>query len=262
MTENLSPPAPSGFALETRDVSFAYAKAGKVLDGCTVSIKAGGVFAVLGPNGCGKTTLLKIFLGLLKPSAGWMKINGEITFVPQLFQVTFSYSVLDMVLMGRAKKIGLFSRPAAPDIEAAQSALACLGVADLAARPFQELSGGQRQLVMLARALTAEAEILILDEPASALDLKNQFLLLTWIKRLSRERGLTIVFSTHLPQHALTAADEALLMSSGGRHSAGPIREVMSEEKLFELYGVPLKFINFDYQGRPVESLVPVFAGT
>lgn len=222
------------------------------------SIRKGSVFALLGPNGRGKTTLLKILLGALKPTQGTLKVEGQFALVPQLFHVSFDYSALDMVLMGRAKKVGLFSQPAREDEEAALAALERFGMADYAHRPFHEMSGGQRQLVIFARALVAEAQILILDEPTSALDLKNQAMVLDWIATLSRRDGLTIVMTTHHPHHALAIADDALLMLGQDQYVAGPAAEVLSEENLAALYGVPLKRVAFEHQGRRIETLAPV----
>lgn len=178
----------------------------------SAAVPEGCVFALLGPNGRGKTTLLKILLGVLDASEGHVAIKNRVAFVPQLFQVSFDYSVLDMVLMGRSRKFGLFSQPRREDEAAALAALDRFGLADLAPRPFHELSGGQRQMVIFARALVAEAPIVILDEPTSSLDLKNQALVLDWISRLAQEDGLTVVFTTHHPHHALAVADHALLM--------------------------------------------------
>ena len=179
------------------DVGHAYRPGRFVFHNYSASVDKGEVFALLGPNGRGKTTLLKILLGALKPTEGSVSVKGHFAFVPQLFQVSFDYSCLDMVLMGRAKKIGLFSQPGSKDEDAALEGLARFGMADYANRPFHELSGGQRQLVIFARAIVAEADILILDEPTSALDLKNQTLILDWIGRLSRNDGLTIIMTTH-----------------------------------------------------------------
>ncbi|MGA8169380.1 MAG: ABC transporter ATP-binding protein [Methylocystis sp.] len=220
-------------------------------------VKKGHVFAVLGPNGRGKTTLLKILLGALKPTAGTLKVEGQFAFVPQLFHVSFDYSALDMVLMGRAKKVGLFSQPSAEDEAAALAALERFGMADYAHRPFHEMSGGQRQLVIFARALVAEAQVLILDEPTSALDLKNQAMVLDWIAKLSRRDGLTILMTTHHPHHALAIADEALLMLGQDNYVAGPATRVLTEENLSALYGVPIKRIAFEHEGRRVETLTP-----
>ena len=224
----------------------------------SAQVKHSSTFALLGPNGCGKTTLLKILLGALKPTAGSIKVEGRTAFVPQLFQVTFDYSVLDMVLMGRARQVGLFSQPTAEDEEAAMASLDRFGMADFARHPFHELSGGERQLVIFARALVSEAEILILDEPTSALDLRNQIKVLGWITRLSHEDGLTVLFTTHHPHHALAVADNALLMLGGTKFAQGRARDVLNEENLHLLYGVDLKRLSFDHKGISHETLVPV----
>ncbi|MDR1084498.1 MAG: ABC transporter ATP-binding protein [Deltaproteobacteria bacterium] len=222
-------------------------------------VTRGQVLALLGPNGSGKTTLLKILLGALTQTEGSVSVSGQIAFVPQLFQVAFDYSALDMVLMGLAKKVGLFSQPAAADEEAALKALERVGLAHMAYRPFHEMSGGQRQLVIFARALVAEADILILDEPTSALDLKNQNAVLKWIDRLARQENLTVIFSTHHPHHAYAVADQALLMLGESDYAAGPVSEVLSETNLWRLYGLPLKRVSFEYEQKAVETLVPVF---
>jgi len=245
-------------AIAVSGLGYFYRPGQWVLRHLKASISPGKIFALLGPNGRGKTTLLHLLIGALKPREGSVTVNGKIAFVPQLFQVSFDYSALDMVLMGRAKKIGLFSQPSRKDEEAALAALDRFGMADLAGRPFHELSGGQRQLVIFARALVAEAEILILDEPTSALDLKNQALVLDWIGTLSRKDGLTVVLTTHHPHHALAIADEALLMMGEADYAAGPAAEVLTEKALTLLYGAPLKRIAFTHEGRRIETFVPV----
>ncbi len=166
----------------------------------------GSVTALLGPNGRGKTTLLKLLLGILKPTEGSLRLAGRAAFIPQLFRTAFAYTVLEMVLMGRARQVGLWSQPTGTDEAAALAAPDRFGLADLAARPFDQISGGQRQLAVLARAIVSEAEIIILDEPCSALDLRNQALVLEWIRRLADAHGLTVLFSTHAPQHASAMA--------------------------------------------------------
>lgn len=250
--------AKSGPALETRKLGFYYQKEAWVFRDISLTVETSRIFAILGPNGCGKTTLLKAFLGLLKPQIGHLAKTGDLALVPQLFQVSFAFTALEMVLMGRAKKIGLFARPSRQDVDLARAALARFKMDNLAHRCFQELSGGQRQLVMLARALVAEADILVLDEPTSALDLKNQTMILQCMECLSQENGLTIIFTSHLPQHALAVADDVLLMLDQ-EHCSGPAKEVLTEENLLNLYGIPMKRVVFDYHSRAITSLVPVY---
>jgi iron complex transport system ATP-binding protein len=253
VTEAVSAPA-----LAFEGLSFAYRPGAWVLRRCSGAVQPGRVLAVLGPNGRGKSTLLKLLLGVLRPQEGSVHIQGRVAFVPQLFDTAFGYSALDMVLMGRARHVSLFAQPSARDEAAALTALDRFGIADLAARPFHDLSGGQRQMVVLARALVAEAQVLLLDEPTSALDLRNQALALRWMARLAREDGLAVVFTTHHPHHAFAVADDALLMLDTDRFASGPADTVLSEANLRALYDVPLRRVCFEHDGRTVETLVPV----
>jgi iron complex transport system ATP-binding protein len=248
-------------AFSFRNLGHAYLPDRWIFRNYHSEVRKGQVFAILGPNGRGKTTLLKILLGVLSPTEGQVQSVGRMAFVPQLFQVSFDYSALDMVLMGRARKVGLFSQPTPQDEAAALEALSRFGLGHLARRPFHEMSGGQRQLVIFARALVAEADILILDEPTSALDLKNQEVILEWIHRLARQTGLTVIFTTHHPHHALAVADQALLMFGENDFICGAADEVLTEDNLHRLYGVELRRVNFDYQGTTLATLAPVYPG-
>jgi iron complex transport system ATP-binding protein len=256
---NIASPPSRPPAIEVQGLSHFYEAEKFVIRDLSFRVRRGSVWAILGPNGCGKTTLLKLILGILKPRSGKIEKSGQTALVPQLFNAVFSFSVLDMVLMGRARQIGLFSRPTKKDQALALGALARFGVDGLAERPFTDLSGGQRQLVMLARAVVAEADILILDEPASALDLANQGMLLKQIRALSRESGLTVVFTSHQPQQALAAADEALMMSAHSQYFSGPVGETLSEENLFSVYGAVIRRLKIAHQGHEEEILAPIF---
>lgn len=251
----------SDIAAALDGVGFAYVADRWVIRGYSAAFRKGRVTALLGPNGRGKTTLLRLLTGAAKPIEGEVRVNGETAFVPQLFETSFGYTAIEMVLMGRARRIGLFSQPSRADADLALAALERFGIADLALRPFHEMSGGQRQLVIFARALVAEADVVILDEPTSALDLKNQTIVLDWIARLSQQDGLTVLFTTHQPHHALAVADDALLMLSETTYRFGPATDVLNEHDLSALYGAPLKRIVFEYDGRSIATLAPVFGG-
>lgn len=241
------------------DLGFAYNPDHWVFRGYKGELNQGEVFAILGPNGCGKTTLLHLLIGVLRPQEGKIHHKSHFAFVPQIFRVSFSYTVLDMVLMGRAERIGLFSTPSSEDEDASFHALRRLRLDHLASRPFDELSGGQRQLVIFARALATEADILILDEPTSSLDLNNQGVILEWITRLSQEEGLTVVFTTHHPHHAHAIADTTMLMLGAHKFLCGCTKDVMTEENLHALYGIELKHLKFEHKGRTAETFVPVY---
>lgn len=236
-----------------------------VFRGLHLRVEPGQVLAILGPNGRGKTTLLRCIVGLLRPREGQVRHSGRagIGYVPQLQQTVFDYSVLDMVLMGRARHIRLGSVPGPKDRRIARVALERVGLAHLAERPFSSLSGGERQLVLIARALTVESPVLVLDEPASALDLRNQGRVLELLRHLSRE-GLAIVLTTHNPQHAFFVADRALLFFSPEEHVTGPVPDVLSEDRLERLYGIPLRVLALEDgpAGGPVSrvhGVVPLY---
>jgi iron complex transport system ATP-binding protein len=240
-------------------VGFRYHRGDWLLRDFSCSLPDGEILAVLGPNGCGKTTLLKLLLGILSPSEGRIQRGGRLGYVPQVSASVFNYRVLDMVVMGRASDVGFFSVPGGEDYRRAEESLARLGVSDLAECGYSRLSGGQRQLVLIARALVSRPCGLILDEPASALDFKNQDIVLSALRQLAEE-GLGVVMTTHAPHHALHAAGRVLVMEHGTGYFCGPSSEVMTGERLRRLYGLELKPISFEHRGRFVNSVVPIFS--
>jgi len=196
--------------------------------------------AVLGPNGRGKTTLIRALIGTQPLTEGTRQAPAVIGYVPQAGSPV-AYAVLDMVVMGRAQALGVFGSPSTEDYQAARTALATVGLSSLASRSFSEISGGERQLVLLARALATGAQTIVLDEPASALDLANQHRLLVILNDLRQNGSFTIIFSTHLPQHALHATDETLLMMSECEVARGPTSEMLTESNLERTYHVPVR---------------------
>ena len=235
--------------IEVRDVGVSLGGR-TILEGYSLGVTKGEVLAILGANGVGKTTLLNCLVGLRQPDKGAVSKSGRIGYVPQLFQATFAFSVLDIVLMGRARHLGLFTAPRKTDYDVAERYLELMKVAHLRDRPFNALSGGQRQLVIIAQALASECEILILDEPCSALDYKNQAVVINTLRRLNRDMGLTIVFTTHAPQHGLEVASHVLLMNDRRRYRHGPVADVLTAENLSSLYDVPIARAEFVADGR------------
>lgn len=230
-----------------------------VFRGVSFELGRGQTGAILGPNGRGKTTLLKSILGLLALTTGKAMTGGRTGYVAQRNDMAFSYKVLDVVVMGRASHIGLFQTPNAGDYRIARHTLDRLGIGAFADRLYSQLSGGERQLVMIARALASECEVLILDEPTSALDFANQALILQTLHRIAAEDGLTVLMTTHVPQHAQRLADMVLLMHGPDRQDWGPASEMLTEERLEALYGVPVKALEIEHQGRSASALVPLF---
>ncbi|WP_413733522.1 ABC transporter ATP-binding protein [Sodalis sp. RH21] len=225
----------------------------------TFTCARGEICAVLGANGCGKTTLLHTLTGILPALGGEVHCAGGLGFVPQSFTPTFAYRVFDIVLMGRAGSVGLLRMPTARDEEIARAALSALNIGSLAGRPFHTLSGGQRQLVLIARALATRGEILILDEPTAALDLANQQAVMRLIYRLARQQGISVLFTTHDPSHAALLADKTLLLLPGRQWLFGATDRVLNEPNLQRAYAMVVKRLDVDHQGRRYPVLAPLF---
>lgn len=203
--------------------------------------------AVLGPNGRGKTTLLRCAAGVLHPREGEVRRRCPVGFVPQAFGSAFAYRALDMVLMGRARHLSAWSSPGRRDRAIANDALQRVGMTALSERPFPTLSGGEQQLVLVARAICSESEVLMLDEPASALDLSNQGRVLTLLRSLAND-GLGVVLTTHNPDHAQRIADDVVLMGANGVR-CGTKDSLLDDDALTDLYGVRVKTVRFEHEG-------------
>lgn len=208
----------------------------------------GEILTVLGPNGRGKTTLLRCVAGLAAPTEGRIRADGTVGFVPQSHHTTFAYTVLDMVLMGRVRHLRPLATPGRRDHELAHGALERVGLTHLTDRDYPTLSGGERQLVLIARAIAAQGPVLVLDEPASALDLRNQGRVLHLLRGLADE-GRTIVLTTHHPDHAMEIADTAMLMFGGTDVRVGPADALLTDDTVGALYGVRAHTLVLDDTG-------------
>jgi len=218
-------------------------------DGVDLALAPGEIVCVLGPNGSGKTTLLRTLLGLLPPLGGEITLDAKplrewptreratrLAYVPQASESYFDFSLRETVEMGRTAHLGVFASAGARDHEQSQRALERVGLAALAERPIHRVSGGERQLALIARALATEAPHLLMDEPAASLDFGNQALVLEELAALRRS-GAAVLFSTHHPDHALRIADRAVLIRGGRVMAAGAAGEVLNSQNLSALYG-------------------------
>lgn len=237
--------------LTVKDLTYRYAKtAAPVLQGVSFSAESGDFLSVLGANGAGKSTLFRCLLGGLADYTGAIALDGRdvrtlsrretaehIAYIPQIHRPTFGYSVLDTTLMGLTRQLSPFRSPTPEMEKQAMDALEQMGVAQLAERNFATLSGGERQLVLIARALCQRSDILVMDEPTSSLDYGNQLRVLERVRQLARQ-GYTVLLSTHDPQHALRFSQKVLALSGGQVAADGCTADVLTPELLRRLYGV------------------------
>lgn len=245
--------------LAIHSISFKYDPGRPAaINSVSFEILPGTVTAILGPNGAGKTTLLHLLLGLKNPVSGKILLEGKelglfsrrelsqwIGLVPQSEYMPFEYTVLDYVLLGRAPYLGPLELPQAGDTEIARKALVEIGIEHLKDRPVPALSGGEMQLVTLARALCQQPRILLLDEPTSHLDLSNRNATLRILNNL-RRNGTTIIFTTHDPESAVLIADHVVLMRNGQVLDTGDMDTIFTGEKLSRAYGTRVQVLQVD----------------
>jgi iron complex transport system ATP-binding protein len=244
--------------LKVEGLRFGYGK-GLVLDGIELELNRGEILVLLGPNGSGKTTLLKCINRILRPLDGVVFIEGKnyfemnekeiaraIGYVPQDHKPPFPYRVLDFVLLGRSPYLGIFSYPGEEDRMIALESLRAVGIEHFADRAYTELSGGERQLVLLARALATNSKILLLDEPTAHLDFRNTHRVLAAIRRIVKERNLSAVMTLHDPNLACRYADRIALVGNCKILRVGTPSEMITEELLRQVYGIEVRILSLD----------------
>lgn len=243
------------------DASVAFG-ARTLFSGISFTVPVGRSMAVLGPNGRGKTTLLRALLGFQPLAEGRRQAPAVAGYVPQHGASQARLVGLDVVVMGRAARLGLFGQPGPEDRAAAEEALVEVGACHLAELRYDRMSGGQRQMVLIARALATGSPALVFDEPTSALDLGNQARTLELLNLLRRRRDKAILFTTHDPNHALAAADDVLLMMPDGKEIHGPVADMIEPDKLSELYGVAMRWVDVTgANGETRRAIMPAFSG-
>ena len=238
--------------IEVRDLTFRY-RTDDVLKKMSFQSEGGRVIGVLGANGAGKSTLFKLILGILPLQQGSISVNGtalsdlsirqrakEMAYIPQVQPGSFQFNVAEIVLMGTTASFGIFAQPGKKEKKKAEEAMRLLSITQFRDRPYDELSGGEQQLVLIARAVAQDAPILIMDEPCASLDYGNQIRVLEQIRNLA-DHGYLVLFSTHNPQHVFLYADEVLLMSGPTARAFGPPYDVLSESLLSHVYRIPIR---------------------
>lgn len=259
-------------SMEVTDLAYRYGER-SALRGVTFSIRAGEALFVLGPNGAGKSTLFRCVLGLLRGFSGRIRLDGrdlgnyppallarKLAYIPQSHESQFGYTALDIVLMGAAPRLGVFALPGKEQAARAEDALRLLGVGRLRDREFGSLSGGERQLVLIARAVAQDADMFVMDEPAANLDYGNQNRVMREIRRLA-ESGYAVLVSSHNPDHAFLYADRALALKEGRALGCGAPGQLLTEELLELLYGFPVRLRDVPCGDTAVRVCLPAVGG-
>ena len=258
--------------LELRDVTCGYERGRPVLENVNLSVSSGEICCILGPNGVGKTTLFKCILRLLPPQSGEVCINGEnivkwsagsmakmTAYVAQMHIPPFPYRVRDVVMLGRVASTGYFKQPSRADFDVADNAMREMGIDHLRERPYTDISGGERQLVLLARALAQEPELLVLDEPTANLDYGNQVRVIDKICRL-RDAGYAVIMTTHSPDQVFMCGAKAALITKNRSVMYGDAEKVITERGLYEAYGVRAQIMRITNEsGRVIQVCVPSY---
>ncbi len=244
--------------------SFHYRPESPILRDVNFTVETPEILAVLGANGAGKTTLVKCLLGFEHWSSGQTLLNGQnirdipaktfwsaVGYVPQAKAPVFSYTIEELVVLGRSIRVSDFSQPGREDWQMVHEMLETVGIAHLAKRRANEVSGGQYQLALIARALVAQPQLIVLDEPESNLDYKNQLRVLTVLEELRSKHGVGAVINTHYPAHALELADKALIMMPGTSPLFGEARDILTSETLTRSFGVGVRIVDVNLPERP-----------
>ena len=257
--------------LTVKNGTFSYRRGAEpIFRDVNFSVDSGEILAILGPNGAGKTTLLRCITGMLRWNSGESLLDGEpiaamrpgklwskMAYVPQAKGASSAYTAFETVLLGRSGRLGAFATPGRADLNKAKEVMELLGIGKLMDKKCSAISGGELQMVLIARALAAEPQVLILDEPESNLDFKNQLVVLDAMSRLAAD-GMTCIFNTHYPAHALQRSTKALILSKGGAYEFGPTASVVTESAIRRAFGVDAVIGSIETPTSILQNVIPL----
>lgn len=257
--------------LKVENGCFGYPKQDEILTDINIQLDEGHILSVLGPNGIGKTTLLKCMIGLMPWSRGRSLLMGNdirnmsskeiwntISYIPQSHGFSFSYTGLEMVMLGRSSHLGLFQQPGKKEIELAEQMMERVGITRLADKDCNRMSGGELQMVLIAKALINEPKLIILDEPETGLDFHNQILVLNMVEKLAHEENISAIMNTHYPTNAMSIADEAFMMNHSGERFYGKTGDILNEQNISRSFDVNVVVDEIIYQNKTIRSIIPV----
>ena len=256
--------------LQVQKGCFGYPGQPAILENIDLTLEEGHILAILGPNGIGKTTLLKCMIGLLPWHSGkTLLYDKDIhTLKPKEVWSTISYIPQSTGLpspilagdgpAGSQRPSGMFQQPGKEELEMAEAMMERVGISHLANKDCNRMSGGELQMVLIARALINDPKLIILDEPETGLDFHNQILVLNMVERLAHEEGISAIMNTHYPTNAMSVADEALMLNRKGEFFYGPAAAILNEQNISYSFDVQVIVDELNYQGRAVRSIVPV----
>ena len=257
--------------LEVKDAEFYYNENHILFKNLSFSLNQGEVLSVLGSNGVGKTSLIRCICYFEKWKSGKSFLDGKdissfkqrelwsnISYVPQKRSFSFEYSGIDMVVLGLANKLGSFSKPGVKEYEKADNLMKSLAIEKLKDKSCSVMSGGELQMVLIARALISDPSLIILDEPESGLDFKNQLKIISLIKKLSKTENISVIINTHYPVHALEIADKCLMLMQNAEHKIGKTSDIICKENMKEAFGVEVILEKIKKYEKEYEAVIPI----
>ena len=257
--------------LEVEHGCFGYPKQKEILHDINLKLEQGHILSILGPNGIGKTTLLKCMMGLLSWTKGRSLLHGAdisalksreiwntISYIPQAHSFSFSYTGLEMVMLGRSSHLKLFEQPGAKEIEMAEAIMEKTGITRLRDKDCNQMSGGELQMVLIAKALINEPQLIVLDEPETGLDFHNQILVLNLIDRLAHEDGISAIMNTHYPTNAMSVSDEAFMTNRRGDQFYGRTADILNAGNISRSFDVNVVVDEICYGNRKIRNIIPV----